>query len=78
MGKLQAELAEAERHVAEAQARVARQRELVARLAAGGSGALAVDETLLGRMEAALAVLRLRRDHLREEVAGGPPTGSNA
>ena len=63
-------LAEADRHLAKAETRVARERELVARMATAGEDA-SVSREVLEVMERSLALSHRRRELLLQEIATG-------
>jgi hypothetical protein len=66
---LQEELAQADRHIAEGEARLARQADLVARLMADGHDT-ALAEMVLETMESTLASFRNHREPILREIAG--------
>ena len=67
-------LTQGRRHVAEAEQRVARQRELVAHLRRKGQDAAQAEELLLTYE----IILQSMRDHLEQELASAAaPTGRN-
>jgi hypothetical protein len=66
---LQEELAQADRHIAEGEARLARQADLIARMVADGRDT-ALPEELLDTMERTLAAMRAHRELILREIAG--------
>jgi hypothetical protein len=68
----EAELALADRHIAEADARILRQHRLVERLAAAGHDT-GLAETLLETLQRSLAALQAHRRVIQAEIAGKLP-----
>jgi Fe2+ or Zn2+ uptake regulation protein len=68
-GETRHELAQADRHIKEAQARIAEQRKRVADLSAGGRNAQEA-ETLLARLMESLETMVQHRETILREVEG--------
>ena len=65
---LQEELAQAARHIAAGEARLARQADLIARMVADGHDTV-LPEELLDTMERTLAAMRAHRELILREIA---------